>query len=229
MWNSAEDTQLQASTSQSPSSSAKKQRRPHKKDPRSQPPSVQLSRALSYLLRHGAEKEKLTMGSDGYVFLDEVLKKSRVRQIDMEPDNGRFTKEGKKKREPLVQDVLAIIAKPGDKTRFEIREEGSGTDKWLIRAIQGHTIESVTELDHTPITLSNLAVLDYSDRSQECGAVPVDGGAILPVGVEILHGTTSEAWEKIKESGGLNKMRRNHIHLARGRPGTPGVGSGMCP
>lgn len=48
----------------------------------------------------------------------------------------------------------------------------------------------------------------------------------LPEGVEILHGTSQEAWEKIKTSGGLDRMKRNHIHLAKGRPGSNSVISG---
>ncbi|CAO1636728.1 unnamed protein product [Parajaminaea phylloscopi] len=232
----AESAPNQASTSQQAASAGpKKQRAPHhKKDPRSQSPSVQVSRGLSYLLRHGADKEKLSMGSDGYVALDEVLKKTRIKQIDMEPDNGQFTKDGKKKRrEPTVQDVLDLIANPGEKSRFEVKEDAT-TQKWLIRAIQGHTIQSVTELDHTPITLSNLSVLDYrgaagdGEKGQQgdVAAVEASDEPVLPPGVEILHGTTPAAWDKIKESGGLSKMQRNHIHLARGKPGTPGVGSG---
>lgn len=49
----------------------------------------------------------------------------------------------------------------------------------------------------------------------------------LPEGVEILHGTSKDAWEKILHSGGLNRMKRNHIHLAKGRPGSSNVISGM--
>lgn len=49
----------------------------------------------------------------------------------------------------------------------------------------------------------------------------------LPDGVEILHGTTREAWAKIETSGGLNRMKRNHIHLAKGRPNSSSVISGM--
>lgn len=169
------------------------------------------------------------MGSDGFVPLSEVLKKSRVKQIDMEPDSGLFTKDGKKKRrEPGVQDVLAIIAAPGEKVRFEVKETESESGHWLIRAIQGHTITAVTDLDHTPISLNNLHVLDFRPPGEQTDATKSTSRATpsLPEGVEILHGTTLDAWNKIKESGGLSRMKRNHIHLARGRPGTPGVGSG---
>jgi 2'-phosphotransferase len=42
----------------------------------------------------------------------------------------------------------------------------------------------------------------------------------------VVHGTYLEAYDKIKETG-LNKMGRNHIHMAIGYPGSDGVISGM--
>lgn len=222
------------------SSMPKKPKKPHHKDPRSQSPSTQLSRALSYLLRHGAEKEKLAMGADGWVALDDVLlKKSRIKSIDMDPDSGATTKDGKKKRrEPNVQDVLDVVNEPGDKQRFQVK--GSAEQGWFIRAIQGHTIEAVKELDHTPITLDNLGVLALNQEQQQqqeqeqppsqphsMPSTQESPSPQLPPGVEILHGTTQEAWSKIQATGGLSRMKRNHIHLARGRPGVRGVGSGM--
>lgn len=36
-------------------------------------PNVKVSKNLSYLLRHGAEKEGLKMRNDGYVLLDDIL------------------------------------------------------------------------------------------------------------------------------------------------------------
>jgi 2'-phosphotransferase len=57
--------------------------------------------------------------------------------------------------------------------------------------------------------------------------VQADEKPHLPDGVEILHGTNREAWEKIRTSGGLSRMKRNHIHLAKGRPGSDSVISGV--
>lgn len=176
------------------------------------------------------------MGADGWVALDDVLlKKSRIKSIDMDPDSGATTKDGKKKRrEPNIQDVLDVVNESGDKQRFQVK--GSAEQGWFIRAIQGHTIEAVKELDHTPITLENLGVLalDTEQQQQQQQAQPHStvnaqdsSSPQLPPGVEILHGTTQEAWSKIQQTGGLSRMKRNHIHLARGRPGVQGVGSGM--
>lgn len=159
------------------------------------------------------------------------MKRSRVKQIDMEPDNGQFTKDGKKKRkEPKLEDVRRVVedVAPGEKKRFEMREIDGN---WFVRAIQGHTIESVKELDHVAVTLQNLDVLALpaakTDR-KSATSPQEEGEPRLPPGVEILHGTTEPAWDLIKQSGGLSRMKRNHIHLARARPGVEGVGSGEC-
>jgi len=43
----------------------------------------------------------------------------------------------------------------------------------------------------------------------------------------LIHGTYRKSWELIREEG-LSRMKRNHIHLARGIPGVDeGVISGM--
>lgn len=159
----------------------------------------------------------------------------------MAPDNGDLTKDGKKKlKRVTVEDIKeAVNGREGEKKRFEMKEEG---DEVFVRAVQGHSLENVTELDHVILTLSNLQVLNLQKGDQktqsrggeedemlsEAKAEAAVGKSLdgLPPGVEMLHGTTPDAWEKIKASGGLSKMKRNHIHLARGRPGIPGVGSG---
>lgn len=216
-----------SSSSSSSSSTSKKSKPPHRKDPRSQSPLTQLSRALSYLLRHGAEKEKLPIRPDGFVPVSACLKHSRVKQIDMEPDNGMMTKDGKKKRRVAgLEDVRVCVedVKEGEKRRFEMREEESG--EWFVRAIQGHTLQAVVDLDHVPVTLDNLGVLALKPSGSDSNGEESLAPGSLPPNVEILHGTTSDAWELIKTSGGLSRMKRNHIHLARGRPGVESVGSG---
>lgn len=40
---------------------------------RDDPPDVRISKALSYILRHGAAKESLTMRPDGFIRVDELV------------------------------------------------------------------------------------------------------------------------------------------------------------
>ena len=76
--------------------------------------------------------------------------------------------------------------------------------KEYIKANQGHTIKHVE-----------------SDASLKRVTNPEMIGSCL------VHGTTSKAWLEIFKSGGLNRMKRNHIHIAMGLPGAAGVISGM--
>lgn len=114
----------------------KKDKKPHARDPRSQSPEVQLSRALAYICRHGAEKEGLTVRPDGYLPLEAVLARPRVRNIKMRPE------EKNKKSPPGQEDVRAVV-ESNDKKRFEVTQEQEGA-AWLIRAVQGHSIKEVS-------------------------------------------------------------------------------------
>lgn len=61
-------------------------------------PDVKLSKKLAFLLRHGAEKEGLKMGTDGYVLVNELLARNdfkhtsfeRVKEIVDKNDKKRF-------------------------------------------------------------------------------------------------------------------------------------------
>lgn len=75
----------------------------------------------------------------------------------------------------------------------------SSNDVWWIRANQGHSIKDI-KLD-----------LQLISSASE-----------IPLAV---HGTTRKAWELIATQG-LSRMKRNHVHLAQGVPGS-GVLSGM--
>ncbi|KAL7424822.1 tRNA 2'-phosphotransferase [Cryptotrichosporon argae] len=64
-------------------------------------PDVKASKALAYILRHGAEKEGLQMRSDGFLKLTDVLARPRLKDVD-EPTVLRLVKENAKQRFELV-------------------------------------------------------------------------------------------------------------------------------
>ncbi|KAI0947015.1 hypothetical protein AcV7_009567 [Taiwanofungus camphoratus] len=102
--------------------------------------------------------------------------------------------------------MLEQIVSKDNKSRYHMLFEPDKTSNspeeiWWIRANQGHSLKSV--------------VLDLQ---------PIESAADIPTGTAV-HGTTLRAWELIREQG-LSKMKRNHIHLAQGVPGS-GVISGM--
>ena len=100
-----------------------------------------------------------------------------------------------------IDDIQQVSAK-NDKQRFCIRQHPTNPNKLQIRANQGHSIETV-EVDLRKITDPNEITHD------------------------VIHGTYKKCWPEILKSGGLNKMKRNHIHFAKGLPGDSGVISGM--
>ncbi|CEH19028.1 RNA:NAD 2'-phosphotransferase TPT1 [Ceraceosorus bombacis] len=208
---------------------------------RGAPPEVILSKALSWLLRHGALKEKLAIRPDGFVKVEDVLKSSRIKSIQLPPDGRKVSlddvkevvQSNEKKRFELREEeggywIRAEVVRGNEKKRFELREEEGG---YWIRAVQGHSLENV-DVEMTRLTLDNLAILaaphasplESSNGPAADAQLPGDENSGAPV--YVLHGTNKAAWELIKSSGGLSRMKRQHIHLAAGRPGS-GVISGM--
>ena len=101
-------------------------------------------------------------------------------------------------RQYKIEDIIRIV-KNNDKQRFSLKNTGN---KMLIRANQGHSIDI--------INMEQLLT-----RITDPNSVPL-----------CVHGTYFKAWKSIKTSG-LNKMKRNHIHMAIGTPEDDGVISGM--
>ena len=89
-----------------------------------------------------------------------------------------------------------------DKQRFTIRQHPEYPDKMQIRANQGHTIKSI-----------NVDMKKFQNADE--------------ITHDVIHGTYRKCWPEILKSGGLNKMKRNDIHFAKGLPGDSGVISGM--
>lgn len=84
---------------------------------------VQISKSLSYLLRHGAVKEKLNIDSNGYIPLKDILNHNRI-----------------KSQKTTLEDVKRIVEN-NDKKRFSIKTDANGNA--LICANQGHSITAV--------------------------------------------------------------------------------------
>ena len=97
-----------------------------------------------------------------------------------------------------AKDVESVV-QLNDKQRFSLRAHPE-SGILQIRANQGHTVKEVNP---------DLVKLEE------------------PFEVDtVIHGTYEKNWESIKSSG-LSRMKRNHIHFAKGLPGKNGVISGM--
>lgn len=91
---------------------------------------IDLSKALSWLLRHAVVKEGLQFQGDGYVFVDDVLR---------HPSFTRYT----------IDDVHECVEK-NEKKRFGLKTDET-TGKEMIRAHQGHSIRDL-DIDMREIT-----------------------------------------------------------------------------
>lgn len=84
---------------------------------------IQISKSLSYLLRHGAVKEKLAIDPQGWIDVDVLLNHHRL-----------------KSQKATVEDIERIVAQ-NDKQRFSLK---SVDGMRFICANQGHTLTSIT-------------------------------------------------------------------------------------
>ncbi|XP_061462849.1 uncharacterized protein LOC133375228 isoform X2 [Rhineura floridana] len=92
-------------------------------------PDVCLSKALSYALRHGAQKLGLHMGCDGFVDVAELLRLPQFKLWNLD-------------------DVRRVV-ETNEKQRFAVRLHPSG-GHLQIRANQGHSLQ-VSELELNPL------------------------------------------------------------------------------
>ncbi|TNY20009.1 putative tRNA 2'-phosphotransferase [Rhodotorula diobovata] len=96
-------------------------------------PDTRWSKTLSYILRHGASKEGLTLRPDGFVRVDDLMKRPKLKGCDMA--------------------TLERIVRDNAKQRFSMRTEPTGVDgadELWIRANQGHSVK-VEALELKPV------------------------------------------------------------------------------
>ncbi|KAI0128845.1 Tpt1/KptA family RNA 2'-phosphotransferase [Xylariales sp. AK1849] len=150
---------------------------------------VQISKALSTLLRHQAANAGVKLDVEGFARLDKVIEWQRIANL-----------------KPSFAEIQHAVT-DNAKQRFSMKPNPEPVDlqsvnpkykefaNYLIRANQGHSIKIQSEGLHTPITL--------------------DAGNIPEV---VVHGTYFAYWPKIVETGGLQRMGRTHIHFGTGLP-----------
>ncbi|SCZ99413.1 BZ3500_MvSof-1268-A1-R1_Chr3-1g06000 [Microbotryum saponariae] len=177
---------------------------------------VRHSKTLSYILRHGAAKEHLVLRGDGFVRVDELLKRPKLKGVTFE----------------TIQRIVA----ENEKQRFTLQKEAkkpSGGDvaedaefEWWIRANQGHSVQ-VESLELKPILdASHVPTMVHGTTYKLWPTIgAVREKARNTASLLNLDRPISSAHVSAKQ--GLSKMARNHIHCATGLFGDTGVKSGM--
>lgn len=123
-------------------------RRPSKK---SLTHDVKLSKALSYVLRHGASKEGLEIDSSGFVKVRELLRHAKF---------SCYTE----------QDIRNVV-EHNEKQRFALKENSG---ELLIRANQGHSIE-VDDLELSEIDYEEIPVAIHGTYEKVIHLIKRDG------------------------------------------------------
>ncbi|KAK0249191.1 tRNA 2'-phosphotransferase [Friedmanniomyces endolithicus] len=162
---------------------------------------VQVSKKISWLLRHGAEKEGLQLDSRGFLNVQDVLSNRNLRSLKVTFDELReIVEENDKQRFTMVPVAAPTASRVGDDVEGDstgLQQQPIPSNKpgdYLIRANQGHSLKLSDDSGLlTPITAANLPDV-------------------------AVHGTTHAAWPLIVASGGLKPMGRNHVHFASGLP-----------
>lgn len=128
---------------------------------------VIISKSLSYLLRHGALKEKLEIDKLGYARISDILNHSRLKSM-----------------KATRQDIERVVAN-NDKKRFTISPDGDH-----ICANQGHSIKHCDEVQLIPLTVEELIPLDiYHGTFKKKLSLIKSSGGLNRMGRNHIHFT----------------------------------------
>ena len=189
-------------------------------------PDVQLSKSLSWVLRHSAPSLGLKLSSDGFVPVEHILTLNHA----------RFRK-GNGQTKYSVEDVIRVVEN-NDKKRFRL-EYKDNDDICTKRNNTANASKLSSSLDQNTTSINNTAIVKGEDdetHNNKVLCIRANQGHSLKglktdqllqqltceelsnPNLSIIHGTTHKAWRDHIKHKGLNRMKRNHIHFATGLP-----------
>ncbi|KAJ5748576.1 uncharacterized protein N7511_010272 [Penicillium nucicola] len=201
---------------------------------------VQISKALSLLLRHAAEKEGLKMNEQGYASVTDVLAWRKLKSLKVTfPEILHAVDSSDKKRFALLHipsaqptesttqattvpttgpdtEQEAATTTSGDQSSTTVLESAPTTSD----AQQTATAQAlaIAANDNDPSHFLIRATQGHSIKTVEAASflepLSLDDESKLPD--TVVHGTFWSTWPVILQSGGLRCMGRNHIHFATG-------------
>ncbi|CCK73397.1 tRNA 2'-phosphotransferase NDAI_0G04120 [Naumovozyma dairenensis CBS 421] len=167
---------------------------------------IRISKALSYLLRHGAVKEGLSIDSDGYVDLSALLKHNRLKTYK------------------CTRDDIHRVVETNEKKRFNIKKLENVE---YICAVQGHSmkiinpdgklLERITTLAQLPDTLV------HGTTISSCIAI-LESGAIKKCGRNHVHLATGITGVNSSVISGMRLSSPVHIYLNLDKSLIDGIG-----
>lgn len=119
---------------------------------------------------------------------------------------------------------------PGE-VGLELDPEGWVDVRVFLEKVNAKRAEAVSLEDIKAVVDSDAkgrySLRDGRIRANQGHSIAVQAVDLTPVAppTRLYHGTTAERWPKIKDSGGLKKMNRHHVHLAADLKTARSVGS----
>jgi 2'-phosphotransferase len=201
--------------------------------------TIQISKSLSWLLRHGAAKERIAITADGYAKLSDVLAWHKLKAMHVEIEElVEMVQSNEKQRFGLRWDGDG----EGQETGSGGMENGEHEDDGLVLSTSQNGVDktdltptsapvSSETATATPHTIALAHLLSQPTPSATLFSIrAVQGHSLksisapslltmltpLTVPTTCVHGTFFRAWGDILHSGGLKAMGRNHVHFASG-------------
>lgn len=158
---------------------------------------VQISKALSYLLRHGATKENLIIDNNGYISVKTILAHNRL------------------KTHKCTLDELHLIVENNDKKRFHLKNIDN---EELICATQGHSIKTIIPSEDV---LQQITNIDYLPKNLVHGtnisnAISIfQSGSIKKLGRNHVHLSPGVTGRDAEVISGMRYSSTVHIYMKR--------------
>ncbi|KAL7520272.1 hypothetical protein ACHAWX_005006, partial [Stephanocyclus meneghinianus] len=208
---------------------------------------VELSKSLSWVLRHTAPSLGLRPTSDGYVPVEDVLSLDHPRfrngstlnsrKDSAANEDGSIPERTCRNRKYSVEDVIRVVEN-NDKQRFRLEYLELTCKSSSNPQMEGNTNDPSTEVNETIVSNNttqkgNLVLCIRANQGHSYKNIIESDKLLTPLTEEelsdpslsIIHGTTRKAWEDHIRIEGLRRMKRNHIHFATGLPATRAVSS----
>ncbi|KAJ5095800.1 hypothetical protein NUU61_005156 [Penicillium alfredii] len=200
---------------------------------------VQVSKALSFLLRHAAEKEGLKMNAQGYANVMDVMAWRKLKSLKVTfPEIIQAVGSSDKKRfallhipsaqpsEPTTQTTTVPVTTPeAEHLAGTVAAEEDQPSTSVLAAAptssegqQNATQQALTVKDSDPSHFLIRATQGHSIKSVDAASFlePLSLADESKLPDTVVHGTFHAAWPAIMQSGGLRCMGRNHVHFATG-------------
>ncbi|PWY91081.1 hypothetical protein BO70DRAFT_425987 [Aspergillus heteromorphus CBS 117.55] len=187
--------------------------------------AVTVSKALSYILRHAAEKEGLKMDAQGYANVADVLAWRKLKSLKATfPEIVDAVANSDKKRFALLYIPSGDSGTPATTSTATDTATSTDTPTDPTQQTEQTTLTALAAATSTPTPPSSSflirATQGHSIKSIEAAGLleklTLDDKASDKFPKTVVHGTFHSTWPAIFASGGLKCMGRNQVHFATG-------------